>query len=151
MNNLTLLKAIIAILVLLNAGILAFFLSNRPPRPESPFEYLSRELHFSEAQREQYAKLRDEHRHKMEENRTSMDSLHEQYFNMLGSAEADSLKLNATVDSIALYFRKGEMYTFAHFKNVRALCTGEQTKRFDAVIFEAWKKLKPRPGKPGTK
>jgi Spy/CpxP family protein refolding chaperone len=59
---------------------------------------------------------------------------------------SDSL-INADADSIAQKQKILDMQMFAYFKNIRNICTPEQTQKFDSTLKKEVARMVGRPGK----
>ncbi len=140
------LKRIIALLVLINIATLSYMwiqAGKEQPRGEGALEYLTKELNLSEAQQQQFKALRDEHRVSHKPLRQKGKKLHDDFFDALKGN--DSLLVERMADSIAAFQKVQELSTFYHFKQIRAICTEEQKKKFDGLIKETMMKMAPPP------
>lgn len=128
-------RAVIIILLLINAGILAYLFLSRPsmtPHPPQgpPREALAEDLKFSAEQRAAFDKLKHAHHDSMIVLDRAGRDLHRRLFAGLSSgASPDSL-----ANAIARNHREKEMLTWRHFRDVRALCTPAQQRIFDDII-----------------
>lgn len=150
MENSRFLKIVIIILLLINISTLAFMWMHKgphgmpPPRQEIG-DFLMRELNFTDTQRNQYEKMRDEHRSSVRNLRDRSRELHDDFFELLGTIPIDSIKANQLADSITIIQKQIELSTFYHFQQVRSNCTAEQQKKFDEVINDALIMMAPPP------
>ncbi len=150
MENSKFLKIVIIILLLINISTLAFMWMHKgphgmpPPRQEIG-DFLIRELNFTETQRKQFVKMRDEHRSSVRNLREQSRELHDDFFDLLASSSTDSIKVNQLADSITFNQKQIELSTFYHFQKVRGICTTEQQKKFDEVINDALRMMAPPP------
>lgn len=140
------LYAVIVALLLLNTGTLAFiFLHHPPPPARNPQQEISRwlteQLQLNAEQEKQYKVLQDEHRQKMDFIHQQDRDLHDRYFQLLNGETVDSSLVNQLADSIAENRKQTELTTFYDFKKIRAICNGEQQKKFDAIIGKALKTM----------
>ncbi len=136
------LKIAVAALLTLNVGLLAFLLLHRPPEP--PFQLMIRELQLDAAQQVAYKQLREAHHQQILAHQQQNEDLHRMFFEMLTASNPDSARVQMLADSIATVKKEEEMITFQHFRAVRALCQPAQIPKFDAVLFDAWRSMKPR-------
>jgi hypothetical protein len=139
METLKFYKIAVVALLLLNAGTLMFLWLNRPPNPQDagPYQYLVRTTGMDEAQQASYRMLRDEHRTQLFAYRDQTRRLREALFGMLATRESVSPEVQMLADSIGALRVKEEHFTYAHFRQVRALCRPDQLPRFDTAIVEA--------------
>ncbi len=144
---------LIFILVLLNLGTLTFMWLNRPPMPgrpggqgENAGEFLIEKVGFNPDQREEYSKMREDHRHSAHSIEDSIRFYKNSLFKNL--AKGDQSEAERISENIGRLHQKMEITTFKHFVTVRNLCTSEQAPKFDAVIEEVLKMMAPPSGPP---
>lgn len=146
-NKYKILWAAIAVLLLLNIGLLvwiAFFSNGNFAQPKRLF--LETELKFDEKQAEVYRKLRHEHAQQMRSLRESVKEMKEAYYADLDkSISEDSLRVRA--NQIESKMADADVITFRHFQQVRQMCTPSQQKYFDEVILDLIRSID-RPGPP---
>ena len=153
---------LVVILVILNLGMLITFWVSRPrgphpdgrkpdknginmERPGNPGEFLETELGFNDEQSSRYKELRKEHREKADEIISETRKLKDSFFELLSQPDADSGEVTEMANEIGAKQTELDLLTFNHFKEVRAICTDEQKKKFDDIIEEVLK------GMAGTK
>jgi protein CpxP len=147
-SNKTLLL-IIAVLVLTNIAVLAYFLwykkSDLPLKADREkngiAEPLEKEVGFSSDQLAQYKMLKDKQheliRPMYEGMRRSKDSL----FRLLGSRDANDSTVVHLATSIGEQQRALDLETFSHFKRVRALCKPDQEIKYDSMLVRMFRKM----------
>jgi periplasmic protein CpxP/Spy len=151
MNSVRFLKITIALLVLMNIGVLMFMwlsrpkydINARPPRPTA-FEYLVHTLNLTPKQVEQYTVLRDAHHEAFEQIWAKGHQLRDELYTHLGDS-TDNGQIEALTDSLAANQRETELLTFNHFRKLRAICTPQQQKELDDVIGKALNMIGPPP------
>ena len=154
MDNSKFFKIVILILLLINMATLTFIWStsqrqqNFQSRPPDVGEFLTKKLELNEAQQKQFEELKHAHHEKVEVLRENNKKLHNDFFDLLKQPSVDSTTLRIAADAIMDNQRAIEMVTFYHFKEVRAICTPAQQKKFDEVISEALRMMSPRPPGP---
>ena len=152
MESAKFLKIVIIILLLINIATLGFMFMQRPhgmpPPPMDAGDFISHELNFSPEQINQLNKLREASRMHIDELREKGKGFHDKYFDLLSSDEPGSVPVLQLADSIASNQKEIELITFSHFKDVRAICTPDQQKRFDSIINDALRMMAPK-GRPG--
>jgi len=153
MNNAAknkLLVWLVALLLLANAGTLLFFwLGNRkqglPPKGE-PKEFLIKELGLDASQQQQFDKLVAEHRQAVNALREQVKEKKDALFELIKNTTATDSVKQAAASAVSAVTEQIDMLTVNHFQKVRALCTPEQQKRFDAIIHDITKMMaQPRP------
>jgi protein CpxP len=120
-------------------------------RPPMVFDYLVKELRMTPEQVKQYEPLRDEHHNTVEGLRAENRVLRDKMWNIAAGGKQDSTAIGQLADSIGVNERKIEWITFTHFQEVRALCTPEQQRKFDALIHEVMQMMAPPPPPPPGK
>ncbi|OWY26059.1 hypothetical protein C7N43_35765 [Sphingobacteriales bacterium UPWRP_1] len=144
------LKLIILLLVLLNAGMLGIIWLRKPPPHlpgggKSAAVYLTKELGFTSQQEEQYQKMHRQHHQTVDSIRTADQEIRQRLFDLLQTNLTDTTDAAQLANSLGNNRAKTEWVTFTHFKEVKQLCTPEQQIKFNRVIDEALRMLKPPP------
>ncbi|HET6996280.1 MAG TPA: periplasmic heavy metal sensor [Chitinophagaceae bacterium] len=133
---------IIAVLLLTNIAVLAYFLwYKKPARPPEGRDRsrgievpLQNEVGFNEEQMSQYKQMRDEQmkaiKPMFEDMRKTKDSL----FRMISSENTNDSSVNVVADAIARKQKEMDLRMYAHFKRIRSLCTPAQLPKYDSVI-----------------
>jgi protein CpxP len=130
-------------LLVLNLGLLGwiwFAPQNRPRAGGTPAEFLEKELNFTQAQKEQFRLLREDHHAKVQDIRDSIRQMKRQFFEQLGKPMSDS-DMEKITAGIAEKMARVDKITFQHFKEVRQMCTPAQQQKFDEVIDEMLERL----------
>ena len=142
------LGVIIILLLLINAATIVFLLvgKNRhhPPQNGGAFAFLVKELNLDSNQKNEYKKLRDQHRNSVDELRLQLKHNKDSLFDLLKISDVADANVNRKLDSIALLNRKIDEITFSHFKQVRAICNAQQQEKFDEVIAQAMQMQAPK-------
>ena len=133
-----LLPAILVILIVLN-GVLIFMLIKKPHQNrEHPPQrtFLTKQLQFSEKQKEVFENLDEIHRETMMDLDEKIRKQKDVLFNSFGddTINADSL----IIKNGDLQIKK-EKEVFRFFKSVRKICTPKQQEKFDEIIDKALK------------
>ncbi len=159
MSEARFLKFIIVALLLLNLGTLAFLWTaephhgpprGRPPEErggggrESTAEYLRRNLQLSDAQEERYHLMREAHHAAVMRIRTQMAGEKQALYGLLHQTDTTGAAAHGAVliDRIVSGQRQIEGITYAHFRELRALCTPAQQQKFDAIIADALERMR---------
>ena len=137
----------IGALLLINLSTLAFFWFAGPPRPKGgPGKYLVETLQLDEQQQIAYTKIREEHQQKAREYQQESNARHKRLFDLLATPVVDSVRMFEIADSISIRQKAMELYTFEHFRALRAICRPDQQQKFDSIIGEAVKQMGPPSG-----
>ncbi|MCY7352540.1 MAG: hypothetical protein LH606_18095 [Cytophagaceae bacterium] len=147
MKKETLLLWAVGLLALLNLATLGFMVLNRPHRPphEGPRRadrLIVETLGLDAAQRQQFDRLKREHHQAVTRLEATYAETSAQYFHLL-----DGPALPARRDSLervlgSIQAQKAAV-TFAHFEDLKALCTAEQRPRFAALVPELLRLILP--------
>src|SRR5437016_4737490 len=106
MDNSKFFKTVIIILLLINTGTLAFMWMHHPPHDGPPHErgdvkdFLVHELKLNNDQQNQFEMLKQQHHEAVEELQHKGRKAHDNYFNLLGNPNADSVMVSNGADSI---------------------------------------------------
>jgi high-affinity Fe2+/Pb2+ permease len=147
-NKYKILWAAVAVLLLLNIGLLvwiAFFSHGSPLQPKRLF--LETELKFDEKQTEIYRKLRHEHAQQMRSMRDEVKAMKEAYYKDLPQTNISEDTLLARANRVESKMAEADVITFRHFQQVRQMCKPTQQKHFDEVILDLIRSID-RPGPP---
>ncbi len=151
-GNRALLITVIIILIALNLGLVTFmwFTQHPPGNHEGPSttKFLLKQLNFSKEQEEKYIQLQRNLGDSLEPVREEERRIHDRFFEMMHAENPDSVLVAATIDTMGHIRSQIEYLTFAHFRQVRAMCNTEQQKKFDAIISEAMRRMGPPPPPP---
>ncbi|TMI69641.1 MAG: periplasmic heavy metal sensor [Bacteroidetes bacterium] len=145
---------IIAVLLLTNIAVLAYFLwYKKPTRPpegghdrgrgiEVP---LQKEVGFNEEQMSQYKQMRDQQMKAIKPMFDDMRKAKDSLFRMISNDNANDSSVNAVGDAIAQKQKEMDLRMYNHFKRIRSLCTPAQLPKYDSVIQRMMRKMgKPR-------
>lgn len=156
MNKTTLLTVAVVGLLLLNAGLLVFMFTKRPPmgppRGEgrgSAAEVIIEKLKLDDKQQLQFAELRKQHRDQMEKIQGEDRELHRTYFDLLKQDNPNHTQADSLATLIGEHNKQIQQVTFNHFEQLRKICNAEQKQLFDATIDEIIRMMMPPPGRPG--
>ncbi|MFN8285658.1 MAG: periplasmic heavy metal sensor [Chitinophagales bacterium] len=144
MKRETFLTVIIIALLLLNFGTLGFLFLNKPhppghfpPGPQGGpgvGEMLMQNLSFSTQQREDFEKLRFEHRSSINKLDEQNNQLLVAYLQLLQAENINTSSKDSLEKEMArIQIQKADV-TINHFQKVKALCSPEQKKKFDEII-----------------
>ena len=106
------------------------------PSPLQPSAYIIKELSLNDKQQEQYNAMVQQHRKQSRSIQEQIRNCKDSFFNLLSNDNAnDSIKNNLSA-KIASLNSELDLITYAHFKEVRKICTPEQQQKFDGIIKE---------------
>jgi Spy/CpxP family protein refolding chaperone len=144
---------IIAVLLLTNIAVLAYFLwYKKPARPPEGHDRsrgielpLQNEVGFNEEQMSQYKQMRDEQMKAIKPMFDDMRKAKDSLFRMISSDNTSDSSVNAVGDAIAKKQKEMDLRMYSHFKRIRSLCTPAQLPKYDSVIQRMMRKMgKPR-------
>jgi Spy/CpxP family protein refolding chaperone len=148
-------------LLVLNLGILGvlFFTKpgpgrdqHRPPMGEGPRQVIIDRLHFDTEQQKRYEALIDVHRARNMELNDNARKLHDDLFGLLANDAADKSRADSLMTLISQNQRAMDELNFAHFSDIKAICSPAQLDDFkelakDLAHLFGPKGPPPRPGK----
>jgi periplasmic protein CpxP/Spy len=112
----------------------------KPSRPERTL--LHEELGFSKQQNEQFEILRKNHQELIKQTNDKIKVLKDRLFigygKNIGEEEASEI-----ASKIGSYVAEIELQTLRHFQDVKAICNEEQKVKFDKVIKNVLKDIRP--------
>jgi periplasmic protein CpxP/Spy len=129
-----LLLGIIALLVVLNGGILFFFLGKgEAPRP-SVEKIIVETLQFDEEQQRKLDELKLNHKRRLKNIDDSFDKSMETYFNLLQADTINQTQKNSLDSMMAAAEREKIRTTYDHFQDIRNICREDQREKFNAFL-----------------
>jgi len=157
------LTVVIIGLLVLNFATLAFLWFRRSPgmhpqflrqqmsgqmngHMQGPRDFLMGQLNFTEKQKGDAVKLREEHMKTMTAIQDSIHSLKDKLFDLIAVTPTDSPKVSALVQAIGDEQKQIELATFYHFQKIRALCDDNQKQKFDKLMKDVIKTMGMNPG-----
>jgi len=149
------LLVIIAVLLLTNVGVLAYFLWYKKPAETAAHggqqrdrngmaDVLQKEVGFDEGQLSKYKELRDRQRDIIRPMFDSMRVAKDGLFSLISTPAASDSTVEAAANVIALRQRELDIKTFQHFKRVRSLCRPDQEAKYDSLLLRMFRRM----GKP---
>ena len=144
-----LLYILLGFLVIMNGFFLfkQFGTSNQNgPIRKAPRNFIARQLEFDATQLQQFEKLDEAHREKinaiLEDIKSSKDAL----FNKLSDETVNNVAIDSIASRIATMEKTKELETFHFFKSVGEICTESQRVGFKTIIKDALRRQGPPPG-----
>jgi len=95
----------------------------------NPKDIIIKNLHFNDAQKNEYSILIEQHRHDIRDQKRKIFQTRNTLYNTLNQTYDKSL-IDSLIQSIALYNQKVEAIHYSHFIDIRNICTGEQIEDF---------------------
>lgn len=135
---------IIAILLVANIAMLAFFLmkkdgrhpGRRPDRKEMISAFLKNEIGFTAAQLQQYDTLSTRHQENVKKMFDTLRASKDKQFRQLAAADFSDSAITFVADQSAASQKTMELQMFNHLKSIRQLCTKEQLPKFDSLFVK---------------
>ena len=144
----------IIVLVILNLGTLATLWINHfqriapPPRsgfgpPKQARTFLTRELAFTEDQKEQLKTLQTRQMAQMDALQHDIDDLKRRMMDELLTSSAETGTIDDLAGEIGEIEAKKSRLVYTHLEEIRDLCTPQQRKRYNGIIQEILQIMKP--------
>ncbi|MEI7736851.1 MAG: Spy/CpxP family protein refolding chaperone [Ferruginibacter sp.] len=113
-----------------------------PPTPGGQgFEFITKELQLTPQQQDAYKILREVHQAAQRVLQDSIRKSKDVFFEQLPDSNLTDAVLKTQSDKGLAFQQQLELLTFRHFQKLRAMCTAEQQKRFDAIIKEVLQQM----------
>jgi len=157
MNNDTKTKSLITIIIFLlitNIAMLIFFVVQSKPaerrernhESNGMYKSLQNDVGFSKDQLNQYKVLREEQMKKVHPMFDELREAKKDFYTLINSGQVSDSLVDAGADSIAQKQKRLDLQMFGYFKNLRAMCTGEQKQKFDSLMKKVVVRMIGRPG-----
>ncbi|HSV12356.1 MAG TPA: hypothetical protein VLI68_16375 [Hanamia sp.] len=158
MNQTTKTKSLVTIIIFLlitNIAMLVFFIllskpvdrKQRNRETNGMYTSLQNEVGFSKDQLDKYQLLRKEQMEKVKPLFNEVRNAKKEFYGLIYSSNIPDSLITADADSIARKQKTLDMQMFTYFKNIRNICTPEQTQKFDSVIKKVVVRMVGRGGK----
>ena len=140
---------IIVLLLLTNIGLLTYFLWLKPADKTTPLdrnrdrlaEALKNDVGFNDSQVAEYKKIKDAQWDQMKSRFDDLRKVKDNFFHLLSNENTNDSILNSAADSIAYRQKALDLEAFAHFKEVRKLCTPEQQPKYDSLVQSMFRRM----------
>jgi periplasmic protein CpxP/Spy len=156
MTKIKILSISVAVLILLNIGLLIMmFLQGPPHHPkdfpphhdqEGPKELIIHQLHFSDEQKEAYQKLIEVHQQKIRGLDKNIRETKNRLYAELNTAT--SVIKDSLMQAISTYQLEIENTHYNHFLDIKKLCKPDQLKYFEELTKELAFYFRPNKNKP---
>ena len=156
-SNTKILGVIILLLFIVNITTLSFFWYTTkrhdlgPSNKGGAAAFIIKKLGFDSSQQETYNLLRQEHQQAMHGIKKQIEEGKEAYFSLLSDSMVSELAIVAAASKASTAEQQIDIITFHHFQKVRAICTAEQKKKFDAIINQVTRMMGRPQGPPPHK
>ncbi|MGN6534032.1 MAG: Spy/CpxP family protein refolding chaperone [Ginsengibacter sp.] len=158
MNQTTKTKSLVTIIIFLlitNIAMLVFFILLSKPvdrrqrnrETNGMYTSLQNEVGFSKDQLDKYQLLRKEQMDKVKPLFNEVRNAKKDFYGLIYSSNVPDSLINADADSIAKKQKTLDLQMYDYFKNIRNICTLQQTQKFDSVIKKVVVRMVARPGK----
>ena len=117
------------------------------PRDENnrgAVDFLSRELNFTDTQRNQFEQLKTAHRGSQEPLRRKIEKAKFDFFGLVKKDTVNTAMINEAWDRVALLEKEMDVNTLNHFQLLRKICDSVQKIKFDSIIQKAIIQMRPR-------
>ena len=137
MSKVRILTVLVVALALINVGLVAFSFLKKPPHPprQNPKEVVIEQLHFSAEQAEAYELLIAKHRGQVAAIEQDINATKQKLFLLLPQGGATP-EAEALFAEIAAGHVRIEQIHFAHFLDIKKLCTPDQLPDFENLTQE---------------
>lgn len=157
MDSKTKTKSLITIIIFLlitNVAMLIFFVLLSKPvdrrqrnhESNGMYKSLQNDVGFSKVQLDQYQALREVQMKNVRPMFNEVRETKKAFYELISSDQVSDSLLSADADSIAQKQKELDMQMFLYFKNVRKICTPEQTVKFDSIMKKVVGRMVGRPG-----
>ena len=145
--------ALIIVLALLNFLSVSFILfspmgSGFMKGRDQVQSFIEDELKFSDVQKKQYDELREQHFARGDSMAVIQATALNALFTLMKSETVDTNAVRRNAEILGSIETARSIGLFEHFRAVRSLCTPDQQKKFDAVIFEVLNRVRDPHGPP---
>ena len=122
---------------------------SRPKNGGGGAAFLTQSLSFNTEQLQKFNVLKQDHQSKTRQQREQLRNAKEAFFLLLKDSLATSEKIEIANKKISQFEEQINLITYTHFKQVRALCTNMQQKKFDSLIISLVQQIAmPKPPRP---
>ena len=143
----------VILLLLVNAAMLIFMLKNRSHHDFSrrggkgdPFDMMVKELNMTEQQQTEFKKLKEQHFKTIRPVFDSIRTLKQSLFSLVKDEKMNDSVIANYSNLIAAQQSIIDKLTINHFRNVRAIFSGDQQKKFDDFVQKMMQRRMARPG-----
>lgn len=131
---------VIVLLVANLVSLVVFWLGSRRPLPGDGGDaasFIIKELQLDAKQQQTFLQLRTQHHEQVVELQDETRQAKDAFFNLLNKDSVTDSEVQAAAATIMQKQEQIDLVTFAHFKQLRAICTETQKKKFNVILREA--------------
>jgi Spy/CpxP family protein refolding chaperone len=153
MSKIKLLYGFIALLLLLNTGLLVVLLTQNQrqeherPHHKRPKELIVKQLHLDTAQEAQFEESMHWHHTHIQKLDDSIRTVRKELYQLLQQSSTDEDRKNVLLEQFSALHRKVEQTHWQHFSELKQICRPDQLDNF-AELTEQLMQLFPRGGRP---
>jgi periplasmic protein CpxP/Spy len=121
-----------------------------PPPKGQLFEFITTQLHLTEAQQKQFEVLREQHHANQNKLVDSIKIAKDNFFNLIKLDTCSNELLKEKNDKISFFQQQLDLVHFNHFKQLRNICNAAQKLLFDQSLQAILKRManqRPKPRK----
>lgn len=137
MNKIKLLTFLVVSLLLLNIGLVSFFVfSNKGFEKRMPKEIIIEKLHFDKQQITLYEAKIDDHRHEIRTLNDSINSTKNELYQLLNTNTINEVKKDSFIHLISEQQNQIENVHFNHYLDIKSICKKGQIADFNILTTE---------------
>lgn len=138
---------LIAMLLLINIGLIIYFVmqrrgdEDRGRRYRVVPEWLSEEVGFDSSQMKRYHALRDSNRAVMKAKSQRMMQAKDNLFRLLTDSTVTNRLIDSMAGIVAQRQKELDLHLYGHFSQIRGICRPEQVPRYNQRVNEIIREL----------
>lgn len=143
-------QVLVMILVLLNIGIISFFLLSKNPAPErnrrrmNALHLLDQRLNLNPQQRQIFDSLRRIHFSQMKSVQQGIMQQKRALYREMRSENIEQPLVDSITHQLGALHQKMEKITFQHFREMRQHLQPQQAARYDSLVLKIFRRDPPR-------
>ncbi len=139
MNKQKLLTISVAVLFLLNCGIIGYLFLSKKNKLEGrrmPKEIVIKKLHFDKSQIDEYDKIILLHQHKIRSLDDSIRITKNKLYQLLNESSNVNSRKDSLIVTLANYQKQIQLTHFNHFLEIKSICRKDQLADFEHLTEE---------------
>lgn len=139
-------QVLVIVLVILNVGIISFFLLTRNPPQErgrkrmDAMRMFDRRLDLSASQKQNFDSLRQSHFNQIREVQQNIMQNKRILYREMKSGVVDQGRVDSLTLELGMLHRQMERVTFHHFREMREQLEPQQAEKFDSLLVRIFRK-----------